>query len=198
MRMVNGMWLLLAGLLAMSAAQAEVYRYVNRQGVVALDRQGVPPEYVANGYEVLDEEGRVLRVVPPAPSAEELARRAAAQRQAAFDAELLQRYASAADLEWAQVRRLRDLDALARIAEGNLEASRRRLQDLERQAAEQQRAGQTLAPELLAQRDQLQQEQRRLAAELKRLQAQRAGAEVEFARERTRLQELLGEQRRAP
>lgn len=198
MRMVNGMWLLLAGLLAMSAAQAEVYRYVNRQGVVALDRQGVPPEYVANGYEVLDEEGRVLRVVPPAPSAEELARRAAAQRQAAFDAELLQRYASAADLEWAQVRRLRDLDALARIAEGNLEASRRRLQDLERQAAEQQRAGQTLAPELLAQRDQLQQEQRRLAAELKRLQAQRAGAEVEFARERTRLQELLGGQRRAP
>lgn len=198
MRMVNGMWLLLAGLLAMSAAQAEVYRYVNRQGVVALDRQGVPPEYVANGYEVLDEEGRVLRVVPPAPSAEELARRAAAQRQAAFDAELLQRYASAADLEWAQVRRLRDLDALARIAEGNLEASRRRLQDLERQAAEQQRAGQTLAPELLAQRDQLQQEQRRLAAELKRLKEQRAGAEVEFARERTRLQELLGEQRRAP
>lgn len=189
---------MLAGLLAVTTAQAEVYRYVNRQGVVALDRLGVPPEYVANGYEVLDEEGRVLRVVPPAPSAEELARRAAAQRQAAFDAELLQRYASAADLEWAQVRRLRDLDGLARIAQGNLEASRRRLQEIERQAAEHQRAGQPLAPELLAQRDQQQREERRLAAELKRVQAQRTSSEAEFARERTRLQELLGEQRRAP
>ncbi|SDT07027.1 DUF4124 domain-containing protein [Pseudomonas oryzae] len=198
MRMVNGVWLLLAGLLAMSTAQAEVYRYVNRQGVVALDRQGVPPEYVANGYEVLDEEGRVLRVVPPAPSAEELARRAAAQRQAAFDADLLQRYASAADLEWAQVRRLRDLDALARIAQSNLEASRLRLQETERQAAERQRAGQALAPELLAQREQLQREEQRLLAELKRVQAQRASSEVEFARERERLQVLLGEPRRTP
>lgn len=191
MRMVNKVWLLL-GLLAAGSAQAEVYRYVNRQGVVALDRQGVPPEYVANGYEVLDEAGRVLRVVAPAPSAEESARRAEAQRQAAADAELLQRYTSAADLEWAQVRRLRDLDSLAGIARSNLEAGRRLLEDVERRAAERQRAGQALAPELLAQREKLQQEQQRLAAELDRVQKLRAVAEVEFARERARLQQLLG------
>lgn len=192
MRMLNRFWLLLAGVLAMTTVQAEVYRYVNRQGVVALDRQGVPPEYVANGYEVLDEEGQVLRVVPPAPSAEELARRAAAQRQAAFDAELLQRYTSVADLEWAQVRRLRDLDSLAAIARANLDAGRRRLQGVERQAAERQRAGQALAPELLAQRDQLQREQQHLETELQRVLKLRTSTEAEFARERLRLQQLVG------
>lgn len=192
MRMLNRFWLLLAGVLAMTTVQAEVYRYVNRQGVVALDRQGVPPEYVANGYEVLDEEGQVLRVVPPAPSAEELARRAEAQRQAAFDAELLQRYTSVADLEWAQVRRLRDLDSLAAIARANLDAGRRRLQGVERQAAERQRAGQALAPELLAQRDQLQREQQHLETELQRVLKLRTSTEAEFARERLRLQQLVG------
>ena len=195
MRKVNKVWLLLAGVLVVTAAQAEVYRYVNRQGVVALDRQGVPPEYVANGYEVLDDEGQLLRVVPPAPSAEELERRAAAQRQAAFDADLLQRYASAAELEWAQVRRLRDQDALIGIVRANLDAARGQLQKVERQAAERQRAGQPLAPELLTQRDQLQREQHRLEAELKRVQELRASSEAEFVRERVRLQELLGAKR---
>lgn len=195
MRKVNKVWLLLAGVLAVTSVQAEVYRYVNRQGVVALDRQGVPPEYVANGYEVLDDAGQVLRVVPPAPSAEELARRAAAQRQAAFDAELLQRYTSVADLEWAQVRQLRDQDALLGIVRANLDTARGQLEKVERQAAERQRAGQPLAPELLTQRDQLQREQQRLEAELKRVQGQRASSEAEFARERARLQELLGAKR---
>lgn len=195
MRKVNKVWLLLAGVLAVTSAQADVYRYVNRQGVVVLDRQGVPPEYVANGYEVLDDSGQLLRVVPPAPSAEELARRAAAQRQAALDAELLQRYTSIADLEWAQVRQLRDHDALLGIVRANLDASRGQLEKIERQAAERQRAGQPLAPELLTQRDQLQREQQRLEAELKRVQGQRASSETEFARERTRLQELLGAKR---
>lgn len=195
MRKVNKVWLLLAGVLVVTAAQAEVYRYVNRQGVVALDRQGVPPEYVANGYEVLDDEGQLLRVVPPAPSAEELERRAAAQRQAAFDADLLQRYTSAAELEWAQVRQLRDQDALIGIVRANLDAARGQLQKVERQAAERQRAGQPLAPELLTQRDQLQREQHRLEAELKRVQELRASSEAEFVRERVRLQELLGAKR---
>ena len=195
MRKVNKVWLLLAGVLVVTAAQAEVYRYVNRQGVVALDRQGVPPEYVANGYEVLDDEGQLLRVVPPAPSAEELERRAAAQRQAAFDADLLQRYTSAAELEWAQVRQLRDQDALIGIVRANLDTARGQLQKVERQAAERQRAGQPLAPELLTQRDQLQREQHRLEAELKRVQELRASSEAEFVRERVRLQELLGAKR---
>ncbi|MCC6074937.1 DUF4124 domain-containing protein [Pseudomonas sp. GCM10022188] len=192
---MNKVWLLLAGVLVVTAAQAEVYRYVNRQGVVALDRQGVPPEYVANGYEVLDDEGQLLRVVPPAPSAEELERRAAAQRQAAFDADLLQRYTSAAELEWAQVRQLRDQDALIGIVRANLDTARGQLQKVERQAAERQRAGQPLAPELLTQRDQLQREQHRLEAELKRVQELRASSEAEFVRERVRLQELLGAKR---
>ena len=68
--------LLLLALLGASTVQAELYRYVSQHGVVVLDSQGVPPEYVGRGYEVLDQDGRVLRVVPPAPTAEELRQRA--------------------------------------------------------------------------------------------------------------------------
>lgn len=191
MRMLNKGWLLLT-LLAAASAQAEIYRYVNQQGVKVLDRQGVPPEYVANGYEVLDEAGRKLRVVPPAPSAEELSRRVEAQRQAKVDAELLQRYTSAADLELAQARQMRDLDSLVAIAQANHEAGRRLLQDVEQQAAERQRAGQALAPELLTQRDKLQRDKQRLEAELNRVLTQRASTEAEFATEQLRLKQLLG------
>ena len=43
----------------------ELYRYVDRHGVTVLDRQGVPPEYVGKGYEVLNQRGRVVQTVPP-------------------------------------------------------------------------------------------------------------------------------------
>ena len=53
---------------------AELYRYVDERGVVVLDRHGVPPQHISRGYQVLNEQGRVVREVPPAPSAEEFAR----------------------------------------------------------------------------------------------------------------------------
>ena len=63
--------LLLSVLLPALAGAGELYRYVNDKGVIVLDRQGVPPEYIGKGYDVLSDQGRVVRVVPPAPTAEE-------------------------------------------------------------------------------------------------------------------------------
>ena len=107
--------LLLVLLLAAGSLAAEVYRYTDSRGGVVLDRQGVPPEQVAKGYAVLDEQGRVIREVPPAPSAEELRRRAAAQRQAEADAQLRRRYPSLADLDVACASQLRDLDGFLAV-----------------------------------------------------------------------------------
>lgn len=184
-------WLLL-GLLAATPAQAELYRYVNRQGVVVLDRQGVPPEYVANGYEVLSDQGRLIRVVPRAPTAEELRQRAAAERQAQADAQLRQRYASLADFEQARAQRLRDLDSFVGVSRANLQGVEAQLQRLERQAAERQRAGQALTPLLLRQIEELRGERTRLEGELRRLDEQRVTVEAELAVERARLEQLLG------
>lgn len=192
MQMGNKLLLLLLGVLAATPAQAELYRYLNRQGVVVLDRQGVPPEYVGNGYEVIDEEGRVLRAVPPAPSAEELRQRVAAQRQARADAQLRRLYPRVADLEVARTHQLRDLDSLIVVARGNLNAVQQRALGLERQAAEHQRAGQSVPAALLQQLEGLRGEQRQAEAELQRLQELRQRSETRFAADRLRLVEILG------
>lgn len=192
MQMGNKLLLLLLGVLAATPAQAELYRYLNRQGVVVLDRQGVPPEYVGNGYEVIDEEGRLLRAVPPAPSAEELRQRVAAQRQARADAQLRRLYPRVADLEVARAHQLRDLDSLIVVARGNLNAVQQRMLGLEQQAAEQQRAGQPVPAALLQQLEGLRGEQRQAEAELQRLQELRQRSETRFAADRLRLVEILG------
>lgn len=190
MRKGCGVWLLL-GLLVATTAQAELYRYVNRQGVVVLDRQGVPPEYVADGYEVLNDQGRVLRVVPRAPTAAELRQRAEAARQAKADAQLRQRYASLADLEQTRAQRLRDLDAFVGVNRANLQSVDGQLRALERQAAERQRAGQALPAPLLRQIEDLRAERGRLEGELRRLEGLRQSVEAEFAADRARLEQLL-------
>lgn len=197
MRIGYKMLLLSAALAAAMAAaaaaeQPELYRYVNRQGVVVLDHLGVPPEYVAKGYEVLNDQGRVLRVVPPAPTAEELRRRAEAKRQAEADAQLRQRYASLDDLEQARRHRLRDLDAFLGVTEANLQSVQNQLLGLERQAAEHQRAGRAVPVLLLQQMEAQRADHRRVEADLRRLQGLRRAVEAEFAADRIRLVELLG------
>ena len=187
--------LLLLALLGASTAQAELYRYVSQHGVVVLDSQGVPPEYVGRGYEVLDKDGRVLRVVAPAPTAEELRQRAEEQRQAEADALLLRRYASVADLEQTRRQRLRDLDGLASAAQANLQGVQGQMRALERQAAERQRAGQPVSAALLEQLEGMAGDRRRIEADLQRLQAQREALEAEFASDRERLVRLVGRER---
>jgi len=191
MQIGKQVWLLLA-LLGASTAQAELYRYVSQHGVVVLDSQGVPPEYVDRGYEVLDKDGRVLRVVPPAPTAEELRQRAEEQRQAKADAQLLRRYVSIADLEQTRRQQLNDLDGLMAAAQANLRGVQGQMRAREGQAAELQRAGQPVPPTLLEQLEIVGGEQRRIEANLLRLQTQREALEVEFASDRARLVKLFG------
>ena len=49
--------------LAPVAQARELYRYTNEEGSVVVGYQ-IPPQYVAGGYEVLNDEGVVVRVVP--------------------------------------------------------------------------------------------------------------------------------------
>ena len=83
MRCLMALGLVLQGLSfgaqAAPGGAVELYRYVNDKGVVVLDRQGVPPQYIGKGYQVLNDQGRVIRTVPPAPTAEELRQRKAAR-----------------------------------------------------------------------------------------------------------------------
>jgi len=181
------------GLLAPAlATAAELYRYVDDLGVVVLDRHGVPPQHIGRGYQVLSEQGRVIREVPPAPTAEEFERLQASKARAVADAQLLRLYASVQDVERAEARRLAELDSVMGLTQGNLVALRNQQESLQRQAADHERAGRTVPDNLLKQISNLEKEQASLLRDLKRYEVVRANAQVSYAEDRKRIAELLG------
>jgi septal ring factor EnvC (AmiA/AmiB activator) len=185
--------LLLLGLLGATVAQAELYRYVDDKGVVVLDRHGVPPQFIGRGYEVLNDQGRVTQVVPPAPTAQERKLLLEAKARAETDAQLLRLYASVADVERAKARRLSELDSIIGITRGNLQSLRTQQANLQSQAANHERAGRKVPEQLLVQIDNLAKEQASLKRDVERYKQTRKQAEVSYGRERERVAELLGQ-----
>ena len=184
--------LLLSVLLPVLANAGELYRYINDKGVIVLDRQGVPPEYIGKGYDVLSDQGRVVRVVPPAPTAEERQRLQAQQAQATSDAQLLRLYSSLDDVDRARERKLTELDGAVGAARGNLQSLRTQQANLQGQAAEQERAGRVVPESLLVQISNIKGEQESLLKDIERFEETRKQASAGFVADRARLAQLLG------
>ena len=180
-------------LLPLWANAAEMYRYTNAQGITVIDRQGVPSEFIAKGYEVLNEQGRVVRVVPPAPTAEEMQKILADRERAKSDAQLLRLYSSLEDVDRAQARKLAELDGLIGVAKGNLQSVRQQQANLQKQAADQERAGREVPKPLLDQITSQRDEQVRIKKDIERYQAIRTQAQSSFAADRARVGQLLGQ-----
>lgn len=186
---------LLFGLLLPVVADAvELYRYTDDKGTTVLSRQGVPPEYIGRGYEVLNDQGRVIKVVPPAPSAEEMQRlladKAHDKAQAESDAQLLRLYSSPEDVERAREHKLAELDGLIGVARGNLQSVRTQQANLQSQAADYERAGKTVPAHLLQQIDNQKAEQESLKKGIERYQATREQASAGFDADLARLKAL--------
>lgn len=182
------------GLLTATLADAaELYRYTDERGVVVLDRHGVPPQHIGRGYEVLNEQGRVVRVVPPAPTAEEMQRQRQEKARAAADVQLLRLYASPDDVERARKRKLAELDSVIGITQSNLQSLRTQQEMLRAQAAQHERAGREVPQNLMTQIANLEKEQSGLQRDQARYQRAKVEADASFARDRKRVAELLGE-----
>ncbi|MFZ3202371.1 MAG: DUF4124 domain-containing protein [Pseudomonas sp.] len=187
--------LLFGLLLPIVAGATELYRYTDDQGVTVLGRQGVPPEFIGKGYEVLNDQGRVIKVVPPAPNAEEMQRLLADKARASSDAQLLRLYSTPEDIERARDRKLAELDGLIGVARSNLQSARLQQDNLQSQAADHERAGRAVPEHLLAQIDNQKDEQLRQYKDIARYQEARKQAQASFAADRQRLTELLGKRR---
>jgi hypothetical protein len=195
--------LLLAGLclmLSLPAAWAgakapaqPLYRYIDSRGVKVLDSQGVPAEYVGKGYEVLNQQGRVIQVVAPAPTADELARTQAARAQAAADQALLKKYPSLAELERARARKQLDLDGTITLARNNQQALLIQQQLVQSQAAEQERAGRPVPQAMIDQLKELRAERDALEGKIRGYQQAKVQAEQDFTALKVRLVPLLGQ-----
>ncbi|MCV4285272.1 DUF4124 domain-containing protein [Pseudomonas capsici] len=197
MRLLNVLLWLSLGVLAPVTAQAAdpadvlFYRYIDSRGVTVLDRQGVPPEYVAKGYEVLNARGRVVQVIPPAPTAEEVRQAAADKLQANADAQLLSLYSSVEEVDRVKARRLAELDALIGVAQGNIQGLNAQQRNLQSQAADLERAGRPIPQALIDQLNDVQDQQQRIQADITRYQTSRVQAEASFAEDRARVEKLL-------
>ncbi len=173
-------------------SSVELYRYVDDKGGIVIDRQGVPSEYIGKGYEVLNDQGRVIRVVPPAPTPAEIQQRKADAARANSDAQLLRLYTSVKDVDLARDRKLTELDALSSVSKGNLQALKSQHATLQARAADQERAGRQVPAELEAQLSDLRDEEKRLEQDINRYQQLREQAIASFAADRARVAQLLG------
>lgn len=146
--------LLVLGVLAQPASAGSgklMYRYINESGTLVLDDH-VPPSAVARGYSVLGPDGRVIEEVPPQLDPEQAAARRAAEeeekRLREWDESLLRRYSSVADIEAARERAINEIKVRINILRSNLLSTKSQIEREQARAADLERRGIAVPPEL--------------------------------------------------
>jgi hypothetical protein len=152
--------LLLLSLLASSAwAAGYLYRYINDEGTVVIGHN-VPPQFVHKGYQELNPDGTVNRVIKPTLTEEQRANRSQelieqeqrekeAARQRKFDESLLLRYSSIADIEAARDRALGELKIRISILRSNVRSLKQQVENNQARAADVERSGGTVPVEIV-------------------------------------------------
>ncbi len=192
---------LLAGF-AHEAAAANMYRYIDDRGNTVFGST-VPPQFVKNGYEVLNERGIVIQTVPRALTPDELAVQEAtrAEREAAealvreqeeADALLMRLYRSPEEIA-------RKRDERITIIDGQLTAMIANVEKLEGEVATTQQTVDTrvaaggAAPAQVLETLRIQKEELDRTLEQRgRLEADRSTAIADADRDMQRLAGLLG------
>jgi len=198
--------LLLSGVLVQGVLAAGFnYRYRDDTGNIHIGYT-VPPEFVANGYEVLNEQGMVVDVVLPKSVLDERAGkllqeaevRHQQELQATKDEALLRYYSLPEDVERVRERKLDEFQTFIDIQKANTLSNRKRLAELQRQAAEMELSGQKVPKKILSTLDTLEQKisDAKQAIELKKAEKQQVWLAFELDIER--LNELLGDGGKKP
>ena len=168
MKVLFLVWLLAALAAAPATSAVTYYRYTNDEGSTVVDDH-VPPQHVKKGYEVLNDKGVVIKVIPRELSPEEqqiadaqkkLEERAKAEelRLREWDESLLLRYSTVEDIEAAQKRALMDLKIRVSILKGNKRSLKQQVENYQSQAAEMERLGREVDVDRLRAIEDLQQE----------------------------------------
>jgi hypothetical protein len=140
-------------------AHAELYKYVNEDGVTVLDSH-VPARYVKDGYTILSLDGRVLEFVSRALSDKEIQERDSARAESAAlersarerkvaDQNLLRIYGTPEDVIRARDTKLASIEGFISASQGKLQRLETQKRDLQAEFAAVERGGGTIAPERL-------------------------------------------------
>jgi len=194
--------LIVVGALAPSAGAAELFRFVNEEGVVVITST-LPPRYANRGYTVIDARGRVVREVPRELTPNEIERREAederraarqqeAERQRLHDADLLRLYSSADEVEHARDRRVETIRTSIASTRSSKERLREQQASFEQEAAGHERAGRRVPPDLVESLRRIDVQLEERSRQIETRQQEEAETRETFNRDRDRVRNLLG------
>lgn len=183
------------------AADKRLYRYTNTEGNVVIDDR-LPSDYAGRGYEIINEKGVVLEVVPRQLTAGERAAQDAEAREKAAaeeaqrrarerDERLLLRYSTVEDIEAAKERSLRELRVRISILKGNRSGLKHKIEELQARAADRERQGQQVGIEQLKAMDDLRSELLSTEQSIKARKAELQEVAAAFDSDIARFEELL-------
>ncbi|WP_166269722.1 DUF4124 domain-containing protein [Marinobacter caseinilyticus] len=187
-----------------SAHAARMYRYNDANGQMVISNT-VPQDASTRGYDILNDSGRVIETVPPAPTAEELAERAAAEqrqreaeRQREADQKLLRRFSHPDDAVRAMHRKLQQLRGLSQLKRGNISSIVSQLDDEQAKAANMERSGQEVPAAVLKKIDRLQSQIRDIEQEITVQNAETMAVRKQFEQDIQRLEQVTDKERTLP
>ncbi len=135
--------LILLGM-SLSADAATLYRYINEKGYQEIG-YSIPPHLVPNGYDVIDESGRLVRRVAPQLSEEEYAVKLERERKLEACEKAIERvhrrYEALADIDVAETVFEEQLQERLQNDQANLEFSQGKLLEQREDAAARERKG---------------------------------------------------------
>ena len=131
-------------------ATAGMYRFTDETGQIVISNT-IPQQATKRGYDILNSNGRVVEVIPPAPTEDEIiAREAEKQRQEELaiqrekDAQLLKRFSHPDQAIRAMHRKLDELRGLIQLKRGNISVISSQLDSEQSRAANMERTGQKI------------------------------------------------------
>lgn len=178
--------LILLGM-SLSADAATLYRYINEKGYQEIG-YSIPPHLVPNGYDVIDESGRLVRRVAPQLSEEEYAVKLERERKLEACQKAIERvhrrYEALADIDVAETVFEEQLQERLQNDRANLEFSQGKLLEQREDAAARERKGEEIPKHVLENIRQTELQVQNLAAQMEARQQNAVVKAKEFDEER--------------
>ena len=175
---------------------ANIMCWKNKQKVRECS-ETVPPEYTQQRIEVLNDQGIVIKIIQPRKTKAQLAQDAhAAKQQEARDERrrqdmiLIKTYAKESDLLLSRDKQLAAVDGTITIANGNLRILTGSLEQLQKQAANHERAGEQVPKQLITDIDSVKTQISENEKYLARKQQKRKNLKQQFAADLARYRKL--------
>jgi hypothetical protein len=185
---------------------ADFYKYTNEEGVTVLASE-IPARYVKGGYTILNEKGRVIEVVPPALSDDEIRERdkklaeikarekEAADRKTA-DLNLLRIYSTPDDVIRTRDTKITSIQGFISTSTNNMARLEFQKRSMDSDFADIERAGGQITTDRLRQMRNIETRIRQNGKEILAKKEEMAAVQDSFAVDLKRVRELYDKQER--